>query len=70
MLMTVYEQTTYSDDTVQHFTWEADIDVSSGIAGHVECQECLGEPIDECDRDNSNLGCVSCKDTGRIWVSI
>lgn len=73
LTMVIFNACYYGDGATgytREYEWEAQIvDLGCG-AGRIRCPGCDSEPIDEEDRDNHNLACVECKDTGFVLVSI
>lgn len=71
--MRIYDSTFFGDGATgytKEYEWDAEVEIVGGIAGKTPCPGCMGEPCPEDERDNTDLGCIECKDTGFVLVSI
>lgn len=72
-VMTIFDSCVYGvepNEVVREFTYESSVEIVGGVAGRIECPGCTGVPVPDEDRDNSDLECIECKDTGQVWVSV
>ena len=70
--MTVFSPQLYGEDATREYDWEASVrDLGAG-AGSIICPSCcVGHDYnDEVPYDREDDGCVECKNTGRVMVSI
>lgn len=78
MKMHVYDMCVYGDEdgdpdnaVIREFEWEDEVEIVGNVAGRIQCPGCSADgPIPEYERNNANLDCVECKDTGFVWVSV
>lgn len=73
VVMTIFDTVTAGeppDEVSREYIYEADVEIIGGIAGRTRCEGCTGEPCPDEERNNADLACIECKDTGWVWVSV
>lgn len=72
--MRVFNSQFYGGDETgypREYEWDEEVEDLGCGAGRIPCPGCCADgPISDDERDNDDLGCVECKDTGRVLVSI
>ena len=68
----VYDFSLFGEDDMREYEWEDDVLILDGIAGSIVCPSCeVGENYNHDEPyDYEAGGCVECKNTGRVLVSI
>jgi hypothetical protein len=68
----------YSPKSAEEYAWEARVVSVDGVAGFICCPDCIADErvsdVEMLKLNNhsggSEYGCILCKDTGRMWVSL
>lgn len=72
--MRVYDRAFYGSDADGHmreYEWDERVEDLGCGAGRIPCPGCEADgPVSDDERDNDDLACVECKDTGFVLVSI
>ena len=72
--MRIYDTCFYGDDATgyaREYEWDEEVEDLGCGAGRIPCPGCEASwPVADDERDNDDLECIECKDTGFVLVSI